>query len=74
MPSIDRSKATVLAEDYIMKTINIEPILNTSKLVCCGVDLSEYHVFWFSSNRAIVVSGSYVAVHKEDGSIINFEF
>jgi len=74
MPAIDRGRATVLAEEYIMKNIKIEPVVNTSKLVCCGADLSEYHVFWFSSRRQTVGSGSYLAVHKQDASVINFEF
>ena len=74
MPLIDKSKATVLVEEHIMKMIKIEPISNTSKLICCGTDLSEYHVFWYSSNRPKAGVGSYVAVHKHDGSIINFEF
>jgi len=74
MPAIDRCKATVLAEEHIIKTIKIEPVVNTSKLVCCGIDLSEYYVFWFSSKKRTVGGGSYIAVHKQDASVINFDF
>ena len=71
---IDRDEATALAETHVMKAIKIEPVVNTSKLVCCGVNLSEYHVFWLSSLMQMAGGGSYLAVHKEDGSVINFGF
>ena len=76
MSPIDKAKAKELAENYIMKVmLNLEPVEDTSNLLCYGItDFSEYHVFWYSCKmHNMIGSSSYIAIHKQNGSIIDFE-
>ena len=76
MSPIDKTKAEEIAEDYIMKmmTFRMEPVEDTSKLSCSDIDdFFDYHVFWFSGQGYDLKTDSYVAVHKKDGSVIDFK-
>ena len=75
MAQIDELKACEIAEDHIrqMMTFRMEPVTDTSKLECSDIDdFAEYYVFWFSGQEYSLKADSYVAVHKENGSVINF--
>ena len=68
MVPIGETKAEEIAEDHIRKmmTFRMEPVEDTSRLSCYGIDdFSDYHVFWFSNQGHILKADSYVAVHKK---------
>ena len=77
MPQIDRAKAEDIVEDYIRKTMfRMELVEDISKFNVYGItDLSEYHIFCIHCKmHSIIGSSSYVAVHKQDGSVIDFKY
>ena len=76
MPQIDKAKAEDIAEDYVRKTmLRMELVEDTSNFNVYGItDLSEYHIFCtYCKMHSIIGSSSYVGVHKQDGSVINFK-
>lgn len=78
MPSINETKAEEIAKDHIRKmiTFRMEKVVDTSGLSCSDSDnFSDYHVFWFSVGRTFrLKSESYIAVNKNDGTIVRFEY
>ena len=76
MSPIDKAKAKEIVEDYIRREMfKMEPVEDTSNLFCYGItDFSEYHVFWYSCKmHNMIGAGSYVGIHKQNSSLINFD-
>ena len=70
-------KAAEIAEKYLRENMvfRLEPVSDISSVQCYNADLYDYHVFWYTDDKNLKVGSSmYVAVHKENGTVITFEY